>query len=91
VSISEFLNVQTSQSQFPSTNALQARIREVMADTSGDKAEGLAAALAFAILDLEVALVTANADRVKLKAYVLELEARILNADIELDDPRHVL
>jgi uncharacterized heparinase superfamily protein len=91
VSISDFLNVQTSQRQFPSTNALQARIREVMADESGDIAERLAAALAFAIVDLEVALVTANADRLKLKAYVMELEARILNADIELDDPSHDL
>jgi hypothetical protein len=35
--------------------------------------------------------VTANADRLKLKAYVMELEARILNADIELDDPSHDL
>jgi hypothetical protein len=42
-------------------------------------------------VDLEVALVTANADRLNLKAYVMELEARILNADIELDDPSHEL
>ena len=50
MSISDFLNVQTSQRQFPSTNALQARIREVMAAESGDQAERLAAALAFAIV-----------------------------------------
>ena len=87
MSINEFVNVATSVAQFPSTNALQARFRDTMADQSGEAAKKLAAALGFAILDLEIALVTANAERLQLKAYVLELEARILNADIALDDP----
>lgn len=89
MSINEFLSVRTSESQFAATNALQARIGAALRDDSGDKVERLAAALAFAVLDLEVALVNGTAERMKLKAYVLELEARILNADIELDDPRH--
>jgi len=91
MNIAEFLSVRTSQNEFAATNALQARIREAMRDRKVDTAEELAAALAFAVLDLEVALVNANAARIKLKAYVLDLEARILNADIELDDPRHEL
>jgi hypothetical protein len=91
MTIGEFLSVRTSEKEFPATNALQKRISDALREDKGDKAERLAAALAFAILDLEVALVNANAERLKLKAYVLELEARILNADIELDDPRHEL
>jgi hypothetical protein len=91
MNIAEFLSIRTSEKEFPATTALQARITEAMRDRKVDKAEQLAAALAFAVLDLEVALVNANAERIKLKAYVLELEARILNADIELDDPRHEL
>jgi hypothetical protein len=91
MSITEFLGVHTSEKEFPATNVLQTRIREALRDDRADKAEQLAAALAFAVLDLEVALVNAHAERMKLKAYVLELEARILNADIELDDPRHEL
>jgi hypothetical protein len=91
MSITEFLSVPTSPSAFPTTNALQTRISETLRDDKADKAEQPATALAFAVLDLEVALVNAHAERMKLKAYVLELEARILNADIELDDPRHEL
>jgi hypothetical protein len=91
MSITEFLSVHTSEKEFPATNVLQTRISEALRDDKADKAEQLAASLAFAVLDLEVALVNAHAERMKLKAYVLELEARILNADIELDDPRHKL
>jgi hypothetical protein len=91
MNIGEFLGVHTAEKEFPATNVLQTRISEALRVDKGDKVEQLAAALAFAILDLEVALVNANAERLKLKAYVLELEARILNADIELDDPRHEL
>jgi hypothetical protein len=91
MNIGEFLSVRTSEKEFPATNVLQTRISEALRDDKGDKAEQLTAALAFAVLDLEVALVNANAERMKLKAYVLELEARIVNADIDLDDPRHEL
>jgi hypothetical protein len=91
LNIGEFLGVRTSEKEFPATNVLQTRIGEALRDDKADKAEQLAAPLAFAVLDLEVALVNANAERTKLKAYVLELEARILNADIDLDDPRHEL
>jgi hypothetical protein len=91
MNIGQFLSVRTSEKGFPVTNVLQTRIREALSDDKVDKAEQLAAALAYAVLELEVALVNANAERMKLKAYVLELEARILNADIDLDDPRREL
>lgn len=91
MNIGEFLGIRTSEKEFPATNVLQTRIRQALGEDKADKAERLAAALAFAVLDLEVALVHANAERMKLKAYVLELEARILNADIDLDDPRNEL
>ena len=91
MNIGEFLGVRTSEKEFPATNVLQTRIREALSNDKADNSEQLAAALAFAVLNLEVALVNANAERMKLKAYVLEPEARILNADIDLDDPRHEL
>jgi hypothetical protein len=91
MNIGEFVSIPTSEKEFRATNVLQTRIREALGDDEAGKAERLAAALGFAVLDLEVALVNANAERMKLKAYVLELEARILNADIDLDDPRHEL
>jgi hypothetical protein len=91
MNIGKFLSVRTSEKEFPATNVLQTRISKALSDDKADTTEQLAAALASAVLDLEVALVNANAERMKLKAYVLELEARILNADIDLDDPRHEL
>jgi hypothetical protein len=68
MNIGEFLRVRTSEKEFPATNVLQTRITEALRDDKADEAEQLAAALAFAVLDMEVALVNAHAERMKLKA-----------------------
>lgn len=88
--INDFRTVQVDQERFPATTALQGRLAAAVVGDAQD-IDAMCGALAQAVLDLEVALAKAHAEQLNVKAYVLELEARVLNAGLELDDPAREL
>ena len=95
MALDDFLTIRTAPDQFPVTNALQQRIAQAINQGALYAGmDGLVSALAYAVLEVEVAMANARAenlnlkaDLLSLKAYVLELESRALDAGVELGDP----
>jgi hypothetical protein len=99
ISIQEFLGINAAEEFYPATSQLQAAVTEILEEdpTAANKSP-LLEALMLAIVDLETALLNLSAElidtkddllaaknhRIRLMTYIIELEARIINARVKL-------